>query len=233
MTTERDPQTRLVLSWLREDLHENADRVLADALDEIDTTQQRRSWWPAWRGFRMNKLAMTAATAGLLLVAAIGASLLPRLGILGPGSTPSPSPSPGLLARGDFGIAEGGYVVQIEARGGGSSVTGSMTVSEPLLQPGLDTVFTVDLQCAATTRNGVIMIGGVTTEGDGVSPVGAWAAIVLQPGPRVNARILSQRGGPASRATSCLAYLDEQMPAQGVWTGLVRIVGSLELGTAQ
>ena len=49
MTTERDPRTRTVLSWLREDQHENAERVLLRALDEVDTTPQRRSWWPAWR----------------------------------------------------------------------------------------------------------------------------------------------------------------------------------------
>ena len=49
MTTERDPRTRTVLSWLREDAHENAERVLLRALDEVDTTPQRRSRWPAWR----------------------------------------------------------------------------------------------------------------------------------------------------------------------------------------
>jgi len=63
MTTERDPGTRIVLSWLREDMHENAERMLLRALDEVDTTPQRRSRWPAWRGFHMNKLALPAAAA--------------------------------------------------------------------------------------------------------------------------------------------------------------------------
>ena len=44
MTTESDPRTRVVLSWLREEGHENAERVLLRALDEADTTPQRRSW---------------------------------------------------------------------------------------------------------------------------------------------------------------------------------------------
>ena len=57
MTTERDPRTRIVLSWLREDAHENAERVLLRALDEVDTTPQRRSWWPAWRIHWMNTYA--------------------------------------------------------------------------------------------------------------------------------------------------------------------------------
>ena len=50
MTIERDPRTRIVLSWLREDAHENAERVLLSALDEVDLTQQRRPRWPVQRG---------------------------------------------------------------------------------------------------------------------------------------------------------------------------------------
>jgi hypothetical protein len=91
MTTEHDPRTRTVLSWLRDDAHENAERVLLRALDEVDTTPQRRSQWPAWRNVRMNKLAMTATAAGLLLVAVVGSNLLPGLASLRPGATPSPS----------------------------------------------------------------------------------------------------------------------------------------------
>ena len=34
MTTERDTSTRIVLSWLREDAHENAEHALLRALDE-------------------------------------------------------------------------------------------------------------------------------------------------------------------------------------------------------
>ena len=49
MNTERDPETRIVLSWLRENAHENAERLLLNVLDEVDTTPQRWSIWTAWR----------------------------------------------------------------------------------------------------------------------------------------------------------------------------------------
>ena len=84
MTTERDPGTRIVLSWLREETHENAERVLLRALDEVDTTPQRRSWWPAWRTSPMNTYAkLIAAAATLLVVAAVGYQFLPRSGGIG------------------------------------------------------------------------------------------------------------------------------------------------------
>jgi hypothetical protein len=91
MTTERDPQTRTVLSWLREDAYENAERVLLRALDEVDATPQRRSWWPARRSQTMNaykKLAIAAAT--VLVVGVVGYSLLRSPG---PGGQPTPATS--------------------------------------------------------------------------------------------------------------------------------------------
>jgi hypothetical protein len=57
MTTDHDARTRTVVSWLREDAHENAERVLLAALNDIDHTQQRRSWWPARRFPAMNTFA--------------------------------------------------------------------------------------------------------------------------------------------------------------------------------
>jgi hypothetical protein len=102
MTTESDPRTRIVLSWLREDAHESAEKVLLRALDEVDTTPQRRSWWPARRPSEMNNLAkVLIATAAVVAVAVVGISLLPggrngAGGTLPPASptTPPPSPSP-------------------------------------------------------------------------------------------------------------------------------------------
>ena len=106
MTTERDSRTRVVLSWLREDAHENAERVLLRALDEVDTTPQRRSWWPARRFLDMSsstKIALAAAAVVVALV--VGSQLLPRTGGSGgdhptatapansPTTTPSDNPS--------------------------------------------------------------------------------------------------------------------------------------------
>jgi hypothetical protein len=95
MTTERDPGTRIVLSWLREDAHENAERVLLRALDEVDTTQQRRSWRPAWRFDEMHvsmKLGLAAAAVVVVLLA--GYQLLPRTGSFGGTPTAAPTASP-------------------------------------------------------------------------------------------------------------------------------------------
>ena len=227
MTTERDPQTRLVMSWLREDAHENAERVLLLALDEVDTTPQRRSWWPAWRGFRMNKLMVAAAATPLVLaVAVLGYTLLPRLGILGPGATPAPTPT--MLARGSFVLAGGGYTVAIDSVALGSSASGRLTVSEGASGPA----FTVGLQCTRTLADGSILIAGITTvTSTGVAPEGSYAGIVLMPGSPAQGAIWSQRGGPGSAALTCLGYLEEQSRRlkPGV---LAAIVGPIELGSS-
>lgn len=99
MTIDRDPRTRIVLSWLREDAYENAERVLLRALDEVDTTPQRRPWWPAWRSDSMNSFAkLIAAAAAVVLVAVVGYQLLPGPGGIGGQPTIAPSASPTLLA---------------------------------------------------------------------------------------------------------------------------------------
>jgi hypothetical protein len=101
--TEHDARNRIVVSWLREDGHENAERVLISTLNEIDHTPQRRSWWPAWRIDPVNTYAKVAiGVAAVAVVAVAGFNLLPRS--TGPGAaapsptntltTPSPSPSP-------------------------------------------------------------------------------------------------------------------------------------------
>ena len=97
MSTERD-MTRIVRSWLRTDKHESADRVLDRVLALVDTTPQRRSWWPARRITDMNTFARFGlAAAAVVIVAVIGINLLPvgsGVGGGGPAVTPSPSPTP-------------------------------------------------------------------------------------------------------------------------------------------
>ena len=93
MTIERDPRTRTVLSWLREDAHENAERVLLLALDEVETTPQRRSWWPARRSLTVIKpLPLAIGAAALLVVAAFVVGLAPRSTPIG-NDTPTPTPT--------------------------------------------------------------------------------------------------------------------------------------------
>ena len=229
MSQQRDV-TRLVRSWIREDQHESADRILGVVLDRLDATPQRRSWWPAWRSNRMNTYAklIVAATA-VLVVAIVGYQFLPRSGGVGGEPTIGPSPSPTLLARGTFKMSDA--EVELSATGGGDSVTGTMSVTHP------DGDFTVDLKCTRTTEDGVILIGGDIT--DSASPYaqeGAREVIVLKPGSPVYASVDSEgrAGGDVRPAASCPALL-QQVIDTGTQTvigpdGLGPIEGTVELG---
>jgi len=181
MTTEHDPRTRIVLSWLREEAYENPERMLLRTLDEVDATPQRRSS-PAWRSNRMNTYAkLIVAAAAVLLVAVVGYQFLPSGGGVGGEPTIEPSPSPTVLARGDF--TSHGVVAHIDATGSGDDVAGTMTVSDS----GADA--TVDLECARTTNDGLIEIGGLVTEStfDDFFPQGRRVAVIFQPGSPVKA----------------------------------------------
>ena len=83
--------SRIVRSWIREEEYDSADRVLQVVLSRLDSTPQRRSWWPARRFPKMNspvRYAIAAAT--VLVVALVGYQLLP-----GRSSTPgAPSTAP-------------------------------------------------------------------------------------------------------------------------------------------
>ncbi len=231
MTTERDPRTYIVLSWLGEEAHENAERVLLRALNEVDTTPQRRSSWPAWRTQPMTAHAKLIAAAAAVLVVAIGGYQFLPGGFVSGGASATPSPSPSLIARGNF-MTNVDEVVELEATREGSSVTGRMTVSAEGQNQSF--AFTVDLQCARTTEDGLIMIGGVTTDSTGqeAPQEGTWAGIILERGSPVGASTWRARG--ESQAASCLASLHEQDMDErsthpgGDWTA--PIVGTVELG---
>jgi hypothetical protein len=91
MSTDRDVN-RIVRSWLNEDRHEDADRVLNTVLDQLDTTPQRRTLWSAWRFPIMNNaLRVGLAAAAVVIIAVIAINLLP--GSPTPGGTVSPPPS--------------------------------------------------------------------------------------------------------------------------------------------
>ena len=91
MSTDRDV-TRIVRSWLHEDAHEDADRILNLVLDEIDTTPQRRSTGSAWRRPIMNTyLKVGLAAAVVVLAGFIGIQLLGGSNVGPPGPSPSAS----------------------------------------------------------------------------------------------------------------------------------------------
>jgi Tol biopolymer transport system component len=122
MTTERDPRTHIVLSWLREETHENAERVLLRALDEVDTTPQRRSSWPAWRTNRMTTYAkLIAAAAAVLVVATVGYPFLAgQSGLDGSGPTQPTlaAPAVGLAGNGAIAVAKDGDIFVADRPGG-------------------------------------------------------------------------------------------------------------------
>lgn len=227
MNPEPDSRTRIVLSWLREDAHENAERLLLRALDEVDATPQRRSWWPAWRSNQMNTYAkLIAGAVVVLVVAVVGYQFLPaKSGVGGPSPSPTSSPTPTLLARGSF--TSHGVSAQLDATGSGATVDGTMTVSDS----GKNA--TVDLECTRTTEDGLIEIGGLVTEStfDDHFPQGHRVAIILQPGSPVKAiwwvALVAEPVDP-----SCQALFEgmDKPGADDPRPGLEPIEGTVELG---
>ena len=211
MNTDRET-TRIVRSWLDEGVTALPDRVLDAVLDQVPATRQRRSWWPAWRFDDMNSLAKFAiVAAAVVVVAVVGYNFLPgRGGVGGPTATPAPSPAP--LAVGNF-TSHGG-VIELDATGDGSDVTGSMTYTDG---GGAHLGgFVVDLACTRTTDGGLILIGGPVIDAmNGYvesAPEGSNIAIVLQRGSPVKAEIWVEHPDP--HEASCPVFL-EKIPDLG------------------
>lgn len=200
MTTERDSRSRIVLSWLREDAHENPELVLLRALDEIDTTPQRRPWWPGGRPYIMSTYAkMAAAAAVVLVVAVVGYQFL--TGRAGPGTpTSAPSPSPSALAQGTF--VSHGVSIELDAVGDGANVTGTLEARDE----GGGT-WSVDLQCTATNDLGLVLIGGEVTASTQLQefPVGSDTAMIFERGSPVKAIIFVPMSDPP--AADCMTFL--------------------------
>ena len=219
---------RAIRSWLHEDRHEDVSRIAGAVLDQVETTRQRRSWWPARRFEFMNTYAKFAlAAAAVLVVAVVGYNFLPgRGGVGGPTATASPSPAP--LAAGSFS-SHGGNI-ELDATGDGADVTGTMTYTDT---GGADLgVFTADLACTRTTDSGLIVIGGpvtVSTNAE-IAPEGSNVAIVLQRGSPVKAVFWLEYPDP--HEASCPAFL-ESIPEEGdpgyEPGGLEPIEGTVEL----
>jgi hypothetical protein len=85
---------RVVRSWLHEDRHEDATRVLDTVLTEVDTTAQRRSGGTVRRLLLMNNniVRVGLAAAAVVVIAIIAINLLPGTAPP-PGGPPSVSPS--------------------------------------------------------------------------------------------------------------------------------------------
>ena len=118
MSSDRD-LTPTVRSWLHEDAHEDASRVLDLVLDEIETTPQHRAWWLARRFPIMNSNAfrLGIAAAAVIVIAFVGFRFLPGPGSFGgpPAPTPTPTVAPSATPlpqlEGQASLAAGRYRV--------------------------------------------------------------------------------------------------------------------------
>jgi hypothetical protein len=83
--------SRVVRSWIREEEHDSADHILQVVLSRLDSTPQRRSWWPARRSQPMNRLTTVAVgAAAALALAVVAYQFLPTTSVGPPGPSPTP-----------------------------------------------------------------------------------------------------------------------------------------------
>ncbi len=143
MSTRPDPDL-VIASWLEDEARDGAsDRLVAATRRQLESTNQRRVWWPAWRFRQMNMpIRFAVATAAVVAVAAAGIYLAPRQGGGGQGGSPPPSPSPSPSPSPTATLQplagsplEAGPVI---ARGLGSSSSTSVTFTVPEGWEGFD-----------------------------------------------------------------------------------------------
>jgi len=129
--------------------------------------------------------------------------------LAGCGRTAQGSPSATSQPSGHVALASGSFTAHlgtwgetfdIEATGTGNDVSGTLGVSGP------GGAFTVDLQCAQTADNGLLVISGAVTESTHeIAPVSRFVAILFAAGTPV--RTLLWIDDEASPADSCPAFL--------------------------
>ena len=242
MTTPRDPDRQIHAFLLEGDELLN-DQVYDVVRAEIERKRQRAFIGP-WRTPTMNKIVTIGLAAVAVLVAVvIGSQLLGSPTNVGGDATPTPqptSPTPVAvtLASGSFSapLGEFGEAFSIEAVRTGDDVSGTMEISNPA---GGEGAYSVDVQCARTTDDGVLLIGGEVTESTYEEFIedGAYVVLMLAPGTPVRVLwgvdVLVTDEVPTP-AESCSAYVDTLLGdseiVQGIRDNGRPIEGELELG---
>lgn len=190
-----------------------------------------------------NALKFGAAAVAIIAVAILGVRFLP--GAVGGPSDPTPSPTASgtpaaaTLASGSFTVPlnEFGEAVDIQAVRTGDEVSGTMEISNPA---GGEGAYSVDVQCAQTTDDGFLMIGGEVTASSYTEFIedGAYVVIGLAPGTPVRmlwaVDVLATDEVPAP-AESCSAFVesllsDPESIFDAVDVDGRPIEGNLELG---
>ena len=164
-----------------------------------------------------------AAVVAVLLVGSTAAIFTFGPGGSGFGGTnATPSPSPLLIARGDFVEHDWG-LVEFEASRVGSNVMGHMTIIGRDDGPG---PITVDLQCARETDDGIVVIGGYQTE----TGTPFWVAIKRGSPDRANVRTPLN---DSETETTCLANVDRWLRealTRPLWEPSPVLDGGIEFG---
>lgn len=225
--------------WVAEGSDQLPNPALDAALDRIATTKQRHAGWLARRINLMNGNALKFGAAAVAIIAAaiLGVRLLSEPVGGPPDPTPSPTPVAVTLASGTFTapLGEFGEAFDIEATRTGDDVSGTMEISNPV---GGEGAYSVDVQCARTTDDGFVMIGGAVTQStyEEFIAEGAYVVIALAPGTPVRmlwaVDVLATDEVPAP-ADSCSAYLENLLGDplfEAVDVNGRPIEGDLELG---
>jgi hypothetical protein len=181
---------------------------------------------------------LIVAAAAVLVVAVAGYQSLLGNGRSSGQATIAPSRTPVLLARGSFAHKDWGPV-EFEATREGSNVTGRMTIG---LEDGIpadpeDGFLVVDFQCARTTEDGLVAIGGYSTDGAGllfrVHSEGDLFALVLRRGSPIAGQLWAGplENMPSTQTTDCLEYLDAWLPVARLNVPMLHgLGGTVELG---
>jgi len=241
--TRRDPERQIHAFLLEGDELLN-DQVYDVVRAEIEHKRQRTFIGP-WRTPIMTRfLAIGATAVAVLVVVVIGSQLLGSPTNVGGGDNGTPTPQPTsptsagvTLASGSFSapLGEFGEAFDIEAVRMGDDVSGTMEISDPA---GGEGAYTVDVQCARTTDDGSLLIGGEVTESTYEEFIedGAYVVIMLAPGTPVRmlwaVDVLATDEVPAP-AESCSAFV-ESLLSDPVFDKVDvdgrPIVGDVELG---
>ena len=156
--TRRNELEGVVRSWLREDRHEDADRVLDMVLADLDTTPQRRAGWLARRFPIMNNTTVRfgVAAVAVLVLALLGIRMLPGTNNSGgPPAEPTPTlrPSPtatlppvpdGSLEGRRYLFGSSDVPISVEAPAGWEGCCGGGAISNPDL-PGFAAILLFDV----------------------------------------------------------------------------------------
>jgi hypothetical protein len=173
---------RTARTWLDDGPTRMSDRAVLSTLEEIHTTRQRRTWWPAWRATPVNIFPRVASAAILVIaVGLLAVTVVPRLpngsSVGGPSPTAAQSLDISELTT-TFVSPTNGFSFKFFDRGG---LEPAREPWDPVNQPVLDDsgALYIDPFDYVDTGFGAAFMGASKAIPDGVS-IDAWvdAAVV-------------------------------------------------------